>query len=136
MDRCRQQLIKPILRTEGDAHLTPFRYQTKWDMDYGMEADTAWFTFGLVDYGLRYEMEPWRNPAERSRGNERRASGGVGNPKHGRFINRDPIGDGARQRGDGQSHGLARRAPTGHPKGRGRCKPAGSTSTKPSAGIR
>ncbi|MCC5807456.1 MAG: RHS repeat-associated core domain-containing protein [Opitutales bacterium] len=59
-----------ILRAEGEAHLTPFRYQTKWDMDYGMEADTSWFTFGLVDYGLRYY-----------------------NPKHGRFINRDPIGE-------------------------------------------
>ena len=93
MDRRRRQSIKPVLRAEGDAHLTPFRYQTKWEMDYGMEADTAWFTFGLVDYGLRYEMEPWRNSAERSEGNERRASGGVGNPKHGRFINRDPIGE-------------------------------------------
>ena len=94
MDRRRHQSIKPVLRAEGDAHLTPFRYQTKWDMDYGMAADTAWFTFGLVDYGLRYY-----------------------NPKHGRFINRDPIGDGARQRGDGQSHGLARRAPTRAPEG-------------------
>ncbi len=70
MDRCRQQLIKPIVRAEGEAHLTPFRYQTKRDMDYDMEADTAWFTFGLVDYGLRYY-----------------------NPKHGRFINRDPVGE-------------------------------------------
>ncbi|MCC5808470.1 MAG: hypothetical protein JJU00_19240 [Opitutales bacterium] len=126
MDRRRHSFVNNILRAEGEAHLTPFRCQTKWDMDYppsrkrygrtgGMEADTSWFTFGLVDYppslcgalhedsafcksyggtgGLRYEMEPWRNPAERSEGNERRASGGVGNPKHGRFINRDPIGE-------------------------------------------
>ncbi|MCC5808474.1 MAG: RHS repeat-associated core domain-containing protein [Opitutales bacterium] len=60
-----------LLRAEGDAvEKTPFRYQIKWDMDYGMEADTSWFTFGLVDYGLRYY-----------------------NPKHGRFINRDPVGE-------------------------------------------
>ena len=59
-----------LLRAEGDAvDKTPFRYQTKWDLDYGADAADSWFSWGLVDYGLRFYQ-----------------------PTHGRFLNRDPIG--------------------------------------------
>ncbi|MDX2111241.1 MAG: RHS repeat-associated core domain-containing protein [Verrucomicrobiota bacterium] len=51
----------------------PFRYQTKWDMDYGL---TSWshFSFGLTDYGLRYYRPSWgtfisRDPIQEKGGN-------------------------------------------------------------------
>jgi RHS repeat-associated protein len=58
-----------ILRMQGDVGKIPFRWQTKWDLDCGTEA-TSQFSWGLYDYGLRFYQ-----------------------PRHGRFINRDPIGE-------------------------------------------
>jgi RHS repeat-associated protein len=58
-----------IIRMEGDYEKTPFRWQSKWDLDYMVAADTG-TSWGLVDYGLRWYQ-----------------------PRYGRFINRDPIGE-------------------------------------------
>jgi RHS repeat-associated protein len=56
-----------VIRMEGAYDKTPFRWQTKWDLDY---ADGGGYAWGVLDYGLRWYQ-----------------------PKHGRFINRDPIGE-------------------------------------------
>jgi RHS repeat-associated protein len=58
-----------VIRMQGAYDKTPFRWQTKWDLDY-MCTDVTGFSWGVLDYGLRWYQ-----------------------PKHGRFINRDPIGE-------------------------------------------
>jgi RHS repeat-associated protein len=58
-----------IVRMEGATDKTPFRWQSKWNLDYMCDAITG-TSWGLVDYGLRWYQ-----------------------PRYGRFINRDPIGE-------------------------------------------
>jgi RHS repeat-associated protein len=60
-----------LLRKSGDYGKIPFRYQTKWDANHLTEdSPFIWHNWDLVDYGLRWYQ-----------------------PRHGRFINRDPIGE-------------------------------------------
>jgi RHS repeat-associated protein len=58
-----------IVRTTGNPALTPFRYQTKWQLAASNTYQPQ-VPFDLYDYGLR-----WYHPDQ------------------GRFVNRDPIGE-------------------------------------------
>jgi RHS repeat-associated protein len=61
--------VDEIVRTTGNPALTPFRYQTKWQLAASNTYQPQ-VPFDLYDYGLR-----WYHPDQ------------------GRFVNRDPIGE-------------------------------------------